>query len=81
MLWISRRQPFMRHVLTRLAFIDDTSLQTNLARTTGWSPCGGRLVDHVPSGHRQTQTFATPDGARPAGGLAGCPVAARKLRP
>jgi transposase len=55
--WISRRQPFMRNMLTRIGFIDETSLKTNMAKTTGWSPCGARLVDHVPFGHWQTQTF------------------------
>jgi transposase len=55
--WISRRQPFMRNMLTRIGFIDETSLKTNMAKTTGWSPCGARLVDHVPFGHWNTQTF------------------------
>ena len=43
--------------MTRLAFIDETSLKTNMAKTTGWSPCGARLVDHAPFGHWNTQTF------------------------
>jgi transposase len=47
----------MRNMLTRIGFIDETSLKTNMAKTTGWSPCGTRLVDHVPFGHWQTQTF------------------------
>ena len=47
----------MRNMLTRLAFIDETSLKTNMAKTTGWSPCGARLVDHAPFGHWKTQTF------------------------
>jgi transposase len=47
----------MRNLLTRLAFIDETSLKTNMAKTTGWSPCGARLVDHAPFGHWKTQTF------------------------
>ena len=47
----------MRNMLTRLAFIDETSLKTNMAKTTGWSPCGVRLVDHAPFGHWNTQTF------------------------
>ena len=47
----------MRNMLTRLAFIDETSLKTNMAKTTGWAPCGARLVDHAPFGHWQTQTF------------------------
>ena len=69
---INRRQPFMRNMLTRLAFIDvETgeaidpgdrlprrgSLKTNRVKTIGWSPCGARLVDHAPFGHWQTQTF------------------------
>jgi hypothetical protein len=32
--WINHRQPFMRNMLTRLAFIDETSLKTNMAKTT-----------------------------------------------
>ena len=68
--WINHRQPFMRNMLTRPAFIDETSLRTNMAKTTGWAPCGARLVDHAPFGHSlpgnglranresgQTQTF------------------------
>ena len=47
----------MRNMLTRLGFIDETSLKTNMAKTTGWAPCGARLVDHAPFGHWQTQTF------------------------
>ena len=27
-----------------------------MAKTTGWAPCGERLVDHAPFGHWQTQT-------------------------
>ena len=42
--WINRRQPFMCNMLTRIGFIDETSLKTNMAKTTGWSPCGVRLV-------------------------------------
>ena len=47
----------MRTMLTRLAFIDEGSLKTNMAKTTGWAPCGARLVDHAPFGHWQTRTF------------------------
>ena len=43
--------------LERLAFIDGTSVKTNMAKTTGWAPCGQRLVDHAPFGHWRTQTF------------------------
>ena len=52
--WITRRQPFMRNMLTRTGFIDETSLRTNMAKTTGWSPCRVRLVDHAPFGQWQT---------------------------
>ena len=45
-----------RH-LERLAFIDETSLKTNMAKTIGWAPRGQRLVDHAPFGHWRTQTF------------------------
>ena len=52
----------MRNMLTRIGFIDETSLKTsmaktNMAKTTGWSPCGERLIDHTPFGHWSTQTF------------------------
>ena len=33
--WINYRQPFMRNMLTRLAFTDQTWLKTNMAKTTG----------------------------------------------
>ena len=47
----------MRNMLTRLGFIDETSLKTNMAKTTGWSAKGARLIDHAPFGHWNTQTF------------------------
>ncbi len=47
----------MRKALERLAFIDETSLKTNMIKTTGWAPVGQRLVDHTPFGHWNTQTF------------------------
>lgn len=47
----------MANHLERLAFIDETSLKTNMAKTTGWAPCGQRLVDYTPFGHWRTQTF------------------------
>ncbi len=56
-LWITRRQPFMAKVLDRLVFIDETSLNTKMVKTTGWAPVGERLVDHAPFGHWHTQTF------------------------
>ena len=47
----------MANMLTRIGFIDETSLKTNMAKTTGWAPRGERLIDHAPFGHWQTQTF------------------------
>jgi len=55
--WIARRQPFMANRLERLVFIDETSIKTNMVKTTGWAPRGQRLVDHAPFGHWRTQTF------------------------
>lgn len=54
---IGERQPFMVRHLERLAFIDETSVKTNMVKTTGWAPRGQRLVDHTPFGHWRTQTF------------------------
>lgn len=56
-IWIGRRQPFMGKVLDRLVFIDETSLNTKMVKTTGWAPVGERLIDHTPFGHWNTQTF------------------------
>jgi transposase len=47
----------MRNALERLAFIDETSVKTNMVKTTGWAPVGQRLRDHAPYGHWRTQTF------------------------
>jgi len=47
----------MRNLLPRIGFIDETSLKTNMAKTTGWSPKGKRLIHHTPFGHWNTQTF------------------------
>lgn len=47
----------MRNALERLAFIDETSVETNMVKTTGWAPVGARLPDHAPFGHWRTQTF------------------------
>ena len=47
----------MANMLTRIGFIDETSVKTNMAKTTGWAPRGDRLVDHAPFGHWHTQTF------------------------
>ena len=54
---VALRQPFMRNHLEKLAFIDETSLKTNMVKTTGWAPIGQRLRDHTPFGHWNTQTF------------------------
>ena len=56
-IWIGKRQPFMANHLERLAFIDETSVKTNMAKTTGWAPRGQRLTGHAPFGHWRTQTF------------------------
>jgi transposase len=55
--WVETRQSDMANMLERLVFIDETSLKTNLVKTTGWAPVGKRLVDHAPFGHWHTQTF------------------------
>jgi hypothetical protein len=52
-----RRQPFMRNMPLRIGFIDETSLKTNMAKTTGWSAKAARLIDHAPLGHWNPQTF------------------------
>lgn len=44
-------------MLERLVFIDETSLNTDLVKTTGWAPVGQRLIDYAPFGHWHTQTF------------------------
>ena len=55
--WKTRRQPFMRDHLERLVFIDETSLNTNMTKASGWAPEATRLIDHAPGGHWNTQTF------------------------
>jgi len=55
--WIETYQPDMANMLESLVFIDETSLKTNLIKTTGWAPVGKRLIDHAPFGHWHTQTF------------------------
>ena len=47
----------MANLLTRIGFIDETSVKTNMAKTTGWAPRGQRLIDHAPFGSWQTQTL------------------------
>lgn len=56
-LWMTRRQAFMGKRLQRLVFIDETSLNTKLIKTSGWAPRGERLLDYRPFGHWHTQTF------------------------
>lgn len=46
-IWIARRQPFMRDALERMAFVDETSLNTKLVKTSGWAPVGERLIDYA----------------------------------
>jgi len=47
----------MANLLTRIGFIDETSLKTSMAKATGWAPKGARLIDYAPFGHWNTQTF------------------------
>jgi transposase len=42
---------------TRLVFIDETAVTTNMVRLNGWSPCGERLVADAPMGTWETVTF------------------------
>ena len=42
---------------TRLVFIDETAITTNMVRLNGWSPCGERLVADAPMGRWETVTF------------------------
>jgi transposase len=42
---------------TRLVFIDETAITTNMVRLNGWNPCGERLVADVPAGHWETLTL------------------------
>lgn len=56
-IWMTRRQPFMCRHLDRLVFVDETSTNTKLSKQMGWAKVGERLIDHVPFGHWQSQTF------------------------
>jgi hypothetical protein len=42
---------------TRLVFIDETAVSTNMVRLRGRAPRGVRLIGHVPLGYWQTITF------------------------
>ncbi|TIO41656.1 MAG: IS630 family transposase [Mesorhizobium sp.] len=42
---------------TRLVFLDETWVKTNMAPLRGWGARGERLVAHAPYGHWKTMTF------------------------
>src|ERR1700745_464424 len=42
---------------TRLVFIDETAVTTNMVRLNGWNPRGERLFADAPMGHWETGTF------------------------
>jgi DDE superfamily endonuclease len=42
---------------SRLVFIDETWIKTNMAPLRGWGPRRKRLIAHVPHGHWKTMTF------------------------
>jgi transposase len=42
---------------TRLVFIDETWVKTNMTPLRGWGPRGRRLVAKAPHGHWKTMTF------------------------
>jgi len=42
---------------SRLVFIDETWIKTNMAPLRGWGPRCKRLIAHVPHGHWKTMTF------------------------
>jgi transposase len=42
---------------TRLVFIDETAITTNMVRLNGWNPRGERLFADAPMGHWETVTF------------------------
>jgi len=49
----------MSKVLERLVFIDETSLNTKMTKTSGWVPVGQRLIDHARSG-TGTRRYSSP---------------------
>jgi transposase len=55
--WIHKRQPIMRAMPQRLAFIDETSTTTRLTRLRGRAMKGERLPGAAPFGQWQSQTF------------------------
>ena len=48
-------QPFIDP--DRLVFLDETGVNTKMARLYGWAPLGQRCRDSVPFGHWKTMTF------------------------
>jgi transposase len=58
---VRRRQrwrSWQRHLdPTRLVFIDETWIKTNMAPLRGWGPAGKRLRAYAPHGHWHTLTF------------------------
>jgi transposase len=56
-----RRERWRRHQgrvdPTRLVFIDETWVKTNMAPLRGWGPRGARLPGAAPFGHWRTSTF------------------------
>ena len=51
------------HLLGRIVFIDETGLNTKMARLRGRSAKGQRLIASIPHGHWKTMTFIA--GLRP----------------
>lgn len=47
----------MRRVVSRLVFLDETSVKTNMTPLRGRAPQGERLIADVPFGKWHTQTF------------------------
>ena len=55
-----KRQDWLKqhlHLLNRIVFIDETGLNTKMARPRGRSKKGRRLVASIPHGHWKTMTF------------------------
>ncbi|MBB3290442.1 MULTISPECIES: transposase [Rhizobium] len=56
-MWIGRRRRFFNKAFARLIFIDETSINTNLSKRSGWSQKGRRYRTHAPFGSWKSQTF------------------------
>jgi len=52
--WIARQKLIDP---SRLVFIDETWIKTNMSPLRGWGPSGQRLKAHAPFGHWKTMTF------------------------